>query len=392
MTGPQPATVLLGRIQLEEQRLLDVQRVIASNESAAALVDQIAGDRIRALLTDMRQQWRKLAHDVTRAGVTRSRLCRMAKLQGATDRVVSECLALTLGALARAAAADLGACEEADRFIVEMAGRIDRRFARPTVPAGQEYLHRAADVVRRRTPDHGLWDLPVMAHEFGHVVASGLQAYDAVHDTVQRPVESWLQRFTGQQRQQATELFCDVFATYALGPSYPCTLVLDRLDPTARAVAAPDATHPGDASRVFACCWTLRRMDDAQTASAYGLYLKPLEAAWQAMQQDADQEAVLDEQAQGRLRTELAACWATLEETLGSARYEWSPSVRDLVEVLELRKAEPSLDGYTSADVLNAMWLVRLEALSGGVAPRSGLEQDARSLLQAAWAAQGVSG
>jgi len=28
------------------------------------------------------------------------------------------------------------------------------------------------------------------------------------------------------------------------------------------------------------------------------------------MQQDADQEAVLDEQAQGRLRTELAACWA----------------------------------------------------------------------------------
>jgi len=387
MRSPQPATVLLGRIQLEQQRLNKVHEAVPSEGLAGALLDQLAGDRIRALLTDAQQELKKLARDVTRSGVTSPRLTTMANLQTATDRVLSEYLALALGAMARAANADLGACDEADRFIQELAGRIDRRFARPTVPGDHEHLHRAADVVRRRVPDHGLWDLPVMAHEFGHVVVSGLQAYDAVHDTIRRPVEPWLQRFTGPQRQQATELFCDVFATYALGPSYPCTLVLHRLDPTASAVAEQTSTHPGDASRVYACLWTLRKMQDGQKGP-YSRFLGRLSAAWQALQDGAEQRARVDKQAERALISDLSACWVTLEKNLGSVRYEWSASVRDLVGVLEGGKTVPDSGDYSSADVLNAAWFVRLDAWSSGSHLRDECEQDARSLLQAAWERQ----
>lgn len=387
MSAPQPATVLLGRIEGEQQRLRHTEGVVLRAGPGAGWLEKIAGDRLRALIGNARTRLETLKRDIQRSGVTRERLTKMAELQQATDRVTSECLALALGALARHFEVDAGACDQADLLIRELAGRVDRRFARPTVPGEEEFLHRAADVVRRRVPDNGLWDLPIMAHEFGHVVASGLQTYDAVGDQVLRPVETFLAGFDGLRRQQVTELFCDVFATFALGPSYPCALVLHRLDPTARAVVDETATHPGDASRVYACLWTLRRMQGStKIAGPYDRVLWQLDTAWQELQRDAPDHARLNDEARGALRSDLAGCWVALRDNLGTVGYQWSGRVRDLVEELEDSGAAPAPAGYSAPDVLNAAWTVRLDAWSGGALPPEDLESHVRGLLQAALA------
>jgi hypothetical protein len=223
-----------------------------------------------------------------------------------------------------------------------------------------------------------------MAHEFGHVVAGGLQGYDAEDEQVRRPVETWLEAFQGLRRQQATELFCDVFATYALGPSYPCTLVLNRLDPMAPAVADETATHPGDASRVHACLWTLRRMQRAgEVAGPYDHVIWQLSTAWQQLQRQAPESARLLDADQGALGALLAGCWVALENNLGEVRYTWSMRVRDLVSELEGRASEPARAGYSAADVLNAAWIRRLDVL-GDAARVADLENDANRLLRAA--------
>jgi hypothetical protein len=385
VSAPLPATVLLQRIMAEMQLLDDAQRRVMAKGPGAAWLESVAGARLRQMVEKAHTELKALEEGIERYGVDAARLEKMAELQKATNRVASECLALALGSLARFHKLDGGACEQADLFIRELAGRVNEGFARPTVPGGEELLHQAADVIRRRVPDNGLWDLPIMAHEFGHLVASGLKIYDGVGDTALEPIKAFLEGFTGRRRQQVTELCCDVFATFALGPSYPCTLVLCRLDPTAPAVAKEDDTHPGPASRVHACLWTLRKLQGkTKFAGPYDTVIWQLKTAWEEFQQGAKEEARLDKEARGALGAELSGCWATLHGNLASVRYRWSGSVRDLAEELKDPEAEPALAERSAADVLNAAWMVRLDAWSDGVAAPAGLERRARRLLEAA--------
>jgi hypothetical protein len=379
VTAPQPASILLGRIALEQRRLERARSTLVGAGPAAVRLESMAGDRLRTLLGDMDRRWADLARAVGRGDVDAARLGRLDSLQRATDRVLSEALALSLGALAREFALDDGVCDDADLLIRELAGRIDRRFARPTVPGEQEVLHRASDVVRCRVPGHGLWDLPVMAHEFGHLVVAGLQPYDAVGDQVRRPVDAWLAQFDGPRRSRAEELFCDMFATYALGPSYVCGLVLHRLDPSAPPSPAADATHPSPAARVHACLWTLRRLQHERDtlAGPYDRVLTLLTAAWDALQPPSGR---LTEADRGALGPDVAACWTQLEQHLGTVRYGWSGHVRALVT--ELERGEPAPAGYGPADVLNAAWISRLESWPPEEPGATQLEADALKLLR----------
>ena len=387
MNAPPPATVLVERIERERQRLCTAEHVVLRRGPGADWLEDVAGPRLRMVIGNTRTRLDALSRAIERSGVDSGRLRDMAEVQHAIDRVTSECLALALGALARHFEIDEGACEQADLLIRELAERIDRDLARPTVPGEAEFLHRAADVIRRRVPDNEFWDLPIMAHEFGHVVASGPRLYDAVGDHVIEPVKTFLAGFDGYRRQQATELFCDVFATFAMGPSYPCTLVLHRLDPSAPAVADQNATHPGDAARVHACLWTLRQMQGrTRYAGPYDGVHYQLETAWQELQRDAPAEARLTDAARGALGADLAGCWVVLSDNLGVVRYQWSGRVRELADALENRRAAPVPVGYSAPDVLNAAWMVRLDRWSGNVPLPDGFEFHVRWLLDSALA------
>jgi hypothetical protein len=251
------------------------------------------------------------------------------------------------------------------------------------MPGDDEAVHRATDVIHRRVPDHGLWDLPVMAHEFGHVAAAGLASWDARGNQVLRPVDSWLDQFHGQQRSQATELFCDVFATYSMGPSYLCALVFHRLSPVADAQAASADSHPGDPSRVYACQWTLHRMRGSEVE------LHPFDrpcilarTAWESMQATAPRSAQLTKEMQADLNTQLVGCWVAVTTNLSSLAYEWSWIIRDLVSYLEEPVAPDMPDGFSPADALNAAWLVRLSTWFDRSAQPGDMEDRARRLIR----------
>jgi hypothetical protein len=325
----------------------------------------MGGERLRSMLAGLRTDLDRLAVQVRRSGADRDRLERLSELRRASDRALSESLALVTGALAREFGLDRGRCAEADRFIALLARRLDRRLARPTVPAEQEYLHRAADVIRRRTPDYGIWDLPVMAHEFAHVLVNGLLSYDAVDDLQRRRVAELLEGRPTEVRRQAEELFCDVFACFAVGPAYACCLVMHRLDPSAAAGNDPRRSHPSDAARVHACLRTLRRMNtNGPSAGWFGTTLWRLDRAWSAMQADADPTARLDEDQRAALDVELVEIWAVLEGALDAVRFPAGNGVDRIMDDLDAGRAPRP--GHGAIDLLNAAWVSRMQTWSSG--------------------------
>lgn len=384
MSAAPPDAVVRIRLDLERRRLDRIQDLRRAGP-AAGLVEEFAGDRLTALVTDLRAELDRLAARAARR-VDGGTFGALDELQHAVDRAAGEALGLAMGALARQAGLDDNACEEADLLVKWLAARLDRRFARPTMPGDDEAVHRATDVIHRRVPDHGIWDLPVMAHEFGHVAAAGLASWDARGNQVLRPVDSWLDQFHGHQRSQAAELFCDVFGTYSMGPSYLCALVFHRLSPVADAQASSDDSHPGDPSRVYACQWILRRMRGSDVE------LHPFDrpcalasTAWASMQATGPSSAQLTKEMQAGLNTALGGCWVALTTNLSSLAYQWSWIIRDLVSYLESAVADMPDGFFSPADALNAAWLARLGTwFEGSAQPSNDLEDRARRIIRRA--------
>ena len=192
--------VVLSRIEMERVRLGGASRALADVSTVAPLIASATVANLTLAIDSTDGALAELANSA-RTRVTGDRLKNLAKLTKATDLVVREAFALAAGVLARSQGLDGGACAEADSLIAELAAVVDNRLARPTVPGEAESVHRAADVIRRRLPDHGVWDLPVMAHEFGHVLTAHLKLYDPVQDKVSGSWPVGSRRLAGLHRR-----------------------------------------------------------------------------------------------------------------------------------------------------------------------------------------------
>ncbi|MEV6349209.1 hypothetical protein [Actinoplanes sp. NPDC051851] len=151
--------------------------------------------------------------------------------------------------------------------------------------AGAERFERLVGLIRIRFPDVGVWGLPILVHEVGHLVADALPGPG---DRNLRPVldllaqEAAVDRSTGgrdhdQAYRHAGELFADVFATYALGVAYPLAVITLRARPD-RILDEPSPTHPTWSRRIWTMVASLRAIADRLES--------PLEAG--AYRHDAD--------------------------------------------------------------------------------------------------------
>ncbi|MEV4536355.1 hypothetical protein AB0J82_21450 [Asanoa sp. NPDC049518] len=123
--------------------------------------------------------------------------------------------------------------------------------------ADGERFERMAGLVRMRFPDVDVWGLPILVHELGHLVADALPEPG---DRNARPVLFHLDR---EDDRLLGELFADVFATWALGPAYPCAVMTlrarpDRFDDATR-------THPSWDRRVWTMVAAMRRTAELVT-------------------------------------------------------------------------------------------------------------------------------
>jgi hypothetical protein len=383
--------ITLGRIQLNLGRL----------GAARAAADRVAAEipafgkatsaGLRTALDRTELNLDELADRIGRFGVNPTRLEKLATLTKATDRVVRECFALAAGVLSRNAGLDRGACQQADLFIGELASCVDSSLARPTVPGEGEFLHRAVNVIRRRVPDDGVWDLAVMAHEFGHLVVANLALWDPVNDQILDLGAELLDGWSIYPKVQGEELFCDVFATFALGPAYAATLLLHRLEPTADALPAPKNTHPSDGARAIVVLEALRQMAQGEPpGTRIRLMHGHLSAASTVLTGAAPDSARPAADVADDLKKQTRNAYNYLAAELGRLRYRWPGThIQPVLAFLRSKPATPLTDLHTTIrDILNAAWLIRLEAWRTNTAVPDGIDERAGAAIR--FAAAGV--
>jgi hypothetical protein len=210
------------------------------------------------------------------------------------DRLRNEVFCFVAGAMLRRDGIDEGVGRVAELLLDELAGRsglANRLMTTLSFTTEEESLDRTINLVRLRFPGAGVWDLPVVAHEFGHYL---LRECPAVRDDLERPFASLVagpidsgglldDKGVIPDAEHAAarieELFADVCATYALGPAYPLAAAAFRVPHLALDMDSP--THPRWRYRIAVMVGTLRWM--AHETGSHGLvvdrWVRPLLAA-----------------------------------------------------------------------------------------------------------------
>jgi hypothetical protein len=255
------------------------------------------------------------------------------------QEILKECLEILNGLAFREIALDDNICEVADELIESWSTNIGR-WPSLTVPAYKETLSRTlARIVRIRFPEWTVWTLPLIAHEYGHIVVtdadldlgegrSRIQVFAEENSVRLKELDPCYRRTfadptaTVEQKRAAEELaerhaayrlqeyLADGFATYVMGPAFACAALLIRLDPAASARPSrsfdlieverahamlcmlhqfePFSHNPSplaperiDLERAHVILCMLRKMDeDAGPFSSYDWIIKILSDAW----------------------------------------------------------------------------------------------------------------
>jgi hypothetical protein len=233
-------------------------------------------------------------------------------------------------------------------------------YAGASVPAEAEYVAGAAEVIRVRVPDDGVWSLPLVLHEYGHVRGTRLgrmKQLDRHRTDEVFPLARHLRDLDVEQPRRwyhRQELFADAFATYIGGPALLAACVCLRFDPG----AADDEslTHPSANRRVGFMVDILRRLVQAG-APALVYRIDALAGQWSDIAgRPVEQVVVAPDDARFG-----SFCWLLLNETLPECRQ--SGLTRADALALWLRKAngECPVTEYSVIDVLNAAWIARLD-------------------------------
>lgn len=190
------------------------------------------------------------------SGATRQQWLTVVEIATKLQNLAAELLPVAHGALARAAGLDNGLCALAEDLVADLAGSTVPGL-RVVVPAAQEHTSARRWVIGMALREDSIWSLPIVAHEFAHVV--GLDLKDEYRRRLAENLinGSW-RDFPGLPPEaltvpgplpagRATELFADIFAAFCTGPAYAAELM-------ARSVPVapwePQGTHPGFGARL----------------------------------------------------------------------------------------------------------------------------------------------
>ncbi|MFC0844807.1 hypothetical protein ACFH04_13970 [Streptomyces noboritoensis] len=316
-------------------------------------------------------------------GVTPATLWpKLYRLQLELDELFEETLSLVEGAALRAARLDEGYCKLADVLLDEIGGKTPVAWDSFTVLGTEEIYARSSRVIRVRFPSRSFWDLPVVAHEYGHFAGPAVTVDGGVRTV--HPLEDLLddarKRAAGAHWPWLHELFADAFASYVLGPAYGLACAYERFDP---AVARQGTeTHPAPNLRIAAIGTALERLNQDHR---YDQPLNAMRAVWSSGTTEAgtEDEEGLTEPFDSWIDT----CMTFMSGHLSQARYEGWWTAQELAqhfadeeqEGLVRRRSRPD-EVYRMCDVVNAGWLARIRAADPGARLR--IARQARSLAE----------
>jgi hypothetical protein len=278
------------------------------------------------------------------------------KLDLDSQPVLTEYVEFLGGLALRHTGLDAGVCQIADELIGTV-DRIERAGSGSlTIPARYEAVTaEVARIIRLGYPEWTIWALPLVAHQFGHLVVSN------------SPVRE-LQDFIRLQSQHCTDsfmqhYFADAFAAYTLGPAYACAVLFLRLDLSAAYKDKSDQ-QPAAAKRAYVVFSTLdwvNRKGKEQDQPYAGITDK-LKSEWDAALRqtnqtgklEADEERQLNEYVEF-LGTIALRIYPTLRPPLWKSVQEWP------AKLLQNEGRDIRVDGTEEfRDVLNAAWVCRI--------------------------------
>ena len=316
-------------------------------------------DPLRKRLRAQKDQLEELAGRVGPDSATEDRWRELQFLTKEAEAQLAESLGFLEGALIRRSGLDGGICRIADWLLDELSASTGIGWVRLTILAAEESYAQRAGIIHLRFPEFTVWALPLAAHEFGHVVAQELREMRA-DGSFDYPVTSEITS-AGSGAAHQRELFADIFATYALGPAYPCTAILLRFSPTRGASPDADDQHPNDGKRVSAMLKTLRwlsRRADPVTRPYDGI-AAALETTWTTALRATGADD-LDEEALDKVAYWVEVVYLPLlNKELEDARYGGWGAALELARRLDQRH-DGAMGVPRIADVLNAAWRARL--------------------------------
>jgi hypothetical protein len=233
-------------------------------------------EKIHAEAAELKEELATLNQELQGNGKTESEgWAAYARVQAASEDIFRECLDLLGGLALRDRIQDERICRIADDYIKELANDTGRSqsFSIPGLEVRLSSTLRR--VVTMQFPEWTLWTLPLVAHEYAHVVIeeSGLRTFA---DTLTQERAADPANRDGAHRRVRIAL-ADALATLLAGPAYAYAALLLRLNP----LRAP-AGEVSDQERATTILAVLREMNTgpATDPPPHGKIVDRLETYW----------------------------------------------------------------------------------------------------------------
>lgn len=376
-----PTWSLLARLDGLIARLEQTLKAISTEGHDARLQKRIGNDlkdRLSAHTEALRDRRRKVAS----AGKVPDNAWAEVRSSTSAD-LLDECLLYLQTARSRGpdVAADL--CEIIDALFEELAKKAKSvAWMSFSAFAPEDSFDVLTQIIRVRYPVSGVWDIPVAVHEFGHFLSGHLQHVGGNGSSL--VFEEYKNSFTPPQvmeqmrpegglevggpqgpgrgidwRTRLDEIFADVFATYAAGPSFACSCLLFRFDPRGAQDEA-DGKHPSYAKRAHVILQTLRIRNNEQPGRGkLARAIQLLEKSWRAACEAAGTSPDVPESDQSWIDGQVANFYDMLKNDEGGLRFnDWEAATNKL-SWLE-SSIEPSGE-FSIVELLNAAWMCRLK-------------------------------
>ena len=368
-----PKWVLLARLDGLIARLELAQQAIAASGQNTRLQKRIGADLARRLVEYTE------ALKGTRRRVANNQMS--AKTWGdieapASADLLDEALLYLQAAHSRGPDALPDLCEITDALFQELGGKsATAPWNSFSVFSAEDSFDALKHIIRVRYPVSAVWDLPVAVHEFGHYVSGKLHhqrpdsstylSFQEYKGSFVPPAQAGAGMGNGAQtgtdwKVYLDEIFADVFAAYAAGPSFACSCVLMRFNP-ALAHSEADGKHPSYAKRVYLILQTLRsRSNEKPGRRKLDAVIQLLDDAWRAACQTASISPDLSEEDRTWLSAQVSTIYYMLKNDDGGLRFNQWETAGDKLKWLEER--EPASPGdYSILELLNTAWMCRLK-------------------------------
>lgn len=214
--------------------------------------------------------------------------------------------------------------------------------------------------IRLRFPAADLWDVPVVAHEFGHFAAYRLTASADEGIQRRRPFPEYVAEFMNMHRNDPAserdkwrnwlnEFFADAFATFVMGPSFAASVLLLRSD--VALAFKPSNTHPSYAARAKLILDNLQRASD-DTDGEYNLAVCWLTEQWRELLKFAEGDRNLEwvDDIARKLYEALLAC-------ARNARYSGWKGACNEVQFLVEQHCDSTKARISARDLVNGAWV-----------------------------------